>query len=148
MGTRAANNRSSVFQSTDGRWYGFVTMGTKPDGSAERRERSGRTQAEVARKVRVLERLRDENAKVAAGRSPRLADWLEDWLTSSALRVRRGDGSSAAARTTADHPPERRRTGPPLPSLVACPDPTGTTWRSRPVLQCWQRSRPALTTRA
>ena len=88
MGTRAANNRSSVFQSTDGRWYGFVTMGTKPDGSAERRERSGRTQAEVARKVRVLERLRDENAKVAAGRSPRLADWLEDWLTSSALRVR------------------------------------------------------------
>jgi integrase len=50
MGTRAANNRSSVFQRTDGRWYGFVAMGTKPDGSADRRKRSGRAQAEVARK--------------------------------------------------------------------------------------------------
>ena len=88
MGTRAANNRSSVFQSTDGRWYGFVTMGTKPDGSSDRRKRSGATQAEVATKVRVLERQRDEAAKVPAGRSPRLADWLEDWLTASALRVR------------------------------------------------------------
>lgn len=88
MGTRAANNRSSVFQSTDGRWYGFVTMGTKPDGSSDRRKRSGRTQAEVTHKVRALERERDEAAKIPAGRSPRLADWLEDWLTASALRVR------------------------------------------------------------
>ncbi|HRA50206.1 site-specific integrase [Actinotalea sp.] len=88
MGTRAANNRSSVFQSTDGRWYGFVTMGTKPDGSSDRRKRSGRTQAEVTHKVRALERVRDEAAKIPAGRSPRLSDWLEDWLTASALRVR------------------------------------------------------------
>lgn len=89
MGTRAANNRSSVFQSSaDGRWYGFVTMGTKPDGSADRRKRSGRTQAEVVRKVRELERLRDENARLAAGRPPRLSEWLEDWLKASALRVR------------------------------------------------------------
>jgi len=50
--------------------------------------RPNRTQAEVVREVRALERQRDEGAKVPAGRSPRLETWLADWLKASALRVR------------------------------------------------------------
>ena len=88
MGTRAGNQRSSVFRGGDGRWYGFVTMGTKPDGSSDRRKRGGSTLTEVTRKVRALERSRDEGDKLPTGRSPRLETWLEEWLTASALRVR------------------------------------------------------------
>ena len=72
----------------DGRWCGFVTMGTQPDGSSDRRKRGGSTLTEVTRKVRALERARDERDKLLTGRSPRLETWLEEWLTASALRVR------------------------------------------------------------
>jgi integrase len=88
VGTRAGNQRSSVFQSRDGRWYGFVTMGTKPDGSVDRRKRTGTSRQAVLRKVRELERQRDEQTAMPAGWTPRLEDWLGDWLQSTALRVR------------------------------------------------------------
>ena len=83
MGTRAGNQRSSIFQGNDGCWYGFVTMGIRPDGSPDRRKRSGATRAEVVRKVRELERQRTEQSALPAGRSPRLEAWLTEWLSTS-----------------------------------------------------------------
>lgn len=88
MGTRAGNLRSSIYQGGDGRWYGFVTMGIRPDGSVDRRKRSGPSRQAVTRKVRELERQRDERSALPAGWTPRLEDWLRDWLKSTALRVR------------------------------------------------------------
>jgi integrase len=88
MGTRAGNRRSSIFLAADGRYYGFVTMGQRQDGSIDRRKRTGATRAEVVRKVRALERLRDERGALPAGHSPLLQTWLEDWLAATALRVR------------------------------------------------------------
>ncbi len=88
MGTRAGNMRSSIYQGSDGRWYGYVTMGIKPDGAPDRRKRSGPSRQAVTRKVRELERKRDEQSALPAGWTPRLEDWLRDWLTSTALRVR------------------------------------------------------------
>ncbi|HEY3546069.1 MAG TPA: site-specific integrase [Propionicimonas sp.] len=80
--------RSSIYQGSDGRWYGYVTMGLKPDGSPDRRKRSAASRQAVTRKVRELERKRDEQSALPAGWTPRLEDWLRDWLKSTALRVR------------------------------------------------------------
>lgn len=88
MGTRAGNMRSSIYQGSDGRWYGYVTMGLRPDGSSDRRKRSAVSRQAVTRKVRELERKRDEQSALPAGWTPRLEDWLRDWLKSTALRVR------------------------------------------------------------
>ncbi len=60
MADRTPNLRSSIYHSdTDGRWHGWVTMGTKEDGSLDRRHRTGVTQANLTRKVQALERQRD-----------------------------------------------------------------------------------------
>ncbi len=88
MGTRAGNQRSSTFLGADGRYCGFVTMGLRPDGSVDRRKRTGKTHAEVVRKVRKLEEERSEGNLQPAGTSPRLETWLTDWLAATALRVR------------------------------------------------------------
>lgn len=88
MGTRAGNQRSSIFQGDDGRWYGFVTMGIRADGSVDRRKRTAKTRADVVRKVRKLEQERHDGTLVPAGHSPRLETWLEEWLAATALRVR------------------------------------------------------------
>lgn len=88
MGTRAGNQRSSIFLAGDGRWYGFVTMGLRPDGSVDRRKRTGASRADVVRKVRALERERTEQTALPAGRSPHLEAWLTEWLKATALRVR------------------------------------------------------------
>ena len=88
MGTRAGNQRSSIFVGADGRYYGFVTMGIRPDGSVDRRKRTGKTHADVVRKVRALERERTDGSAIPAGHSPRLETWLTEWLVATALRVR------------------------------------------------------------
>src|SRR5690606_32837125 len=71
-----------------GRWYGFVTMGTAPDGSTDRHKPSAAPWGEAVRKVRALERQRTEQSALAAGRSPRLETWLAEWLAATALQVR------------------------------------------------------------
>lgn len=66
--------------STDGRYHGFLTVGTKPNGRPDRRHRSGATYDEVEDKIRTLE---DEYAggRVAkAGRVPTVQAWFETWL--------------------------------------------------------------------
>jgi integrase len=79
MGTRTANGRSSIGLEKDGRWHGYVTMGTLPNGQHDRRHRSGATQAEVTRKVKQLERDRDAGATTASGRTT-LASYVTEWI--------------------------------------------------------------------
>ncbi|MGW6459978.1 tyrosine-type recombinase/integrase [Streptomyces sp. NPDC055078] len=81
MGTRNPNNESSVYLGTDGWWHGRVTMGVKNDGSPDRRHRRARTEPEVRRKVKALEKLRDEKRAPKAGRVPTVATWMETYLT-------------------------------------------------------------------
>jgi integrase len=65
-------------------------MGIKDDGSTDRRHRKARTEAEVTRKVRVLERTRDSGQVPGAGRPVTVAQWMESWLTTIApRRIRR-----------------------------------------------------------
>jgi hypothetical protein len=88
MATRTPNLRSSIYRSdADGFWPGWVTVGIKDDGSPDRRHRMGATEAEVARKVRELERKRDAGAAGQAGRPPTVAEWLDTRLTTIAPRT-------------------------------------------------------------
>ena len=90
MSTRKPNRRSSIYLGKDGWWHGWVTVGIKDDGSLDRRHRKGRTEAEVTRKVRDLERARDSGHVSGAGRSFTIAQWMETWLTTIApRRIRR-----------------------------------------------------------
>jgi integrase len=83
---RKPNRRSSIYEGSDGRWHGRVTMGIKSDGSADRRHVTGKTEAEVTHKVQALERQRDSGRAAEAGRSPTLAEWLRHWLDNIAAR--------------------------------------------------------------
>ncbi len=84
---RKPNLRSSIYRSdADGRWHGWVTMGTKEDGSLDRRHRTGATQA-VTRKVQALERQRDGGTPGKPGRPLTVAAWLDTWLTTIAPRT-------------------------------------------------------------
>lgn len=75
---RAANGRSSIYKGADGVWYGYVTMGTRPDGTPDRRKRRGKTRAEVTRKIAELEKARAEHNAPAVGESQKLATWLTE----------------------------------------------------------------------
>ncbi|HEX3829865.1 MAG TPA: site-specific integrase [Sporichthyaceae bacterium] len=83
---RASNGRSSIYQSADGSWHGWVTVGVKPDGSPDRRHREAKTRAEVTRRVRELERQR-ETGQTVAGRVPTVTIWLREWLDTIAPRT-------------------------------------------------------------
>ncbi|MFB7517426.1 tyrosine recombinase XerC [Streptomyces sp. NPDC056144] len=81
---RKPNMESSIYQGNDGRWHGRVTMGLRSDGSPDRRHRSAATEAEVKRKVKELEKLRDEQRAPKAGRAPTVEAWMETYLTTIA----------------------------------------------------------------
>ncbi|MFD7764202.1 tyrosine-type recombinase/integrase [Streptomyces microflavus] len=84
MSPRKANLESSIYLGNDGWWHGRVTMGTKNDGSPDRRHRCAKTEAEVKRKVRELEKLRDESRAPVAGRKPTVEQWMTTYLTTIA----------------------------------------------------------------
>jgi integrase len=86
MPGRKPNKRSSIYFGKDGWWHGWVTIGIKDDGSLDRRHRKGRTEAEVTRKVRELERKRDSGHVPSAGRPVTVAQWMETWLSTIAPR--------------------------------------------------------------
>ncbi|MHA3700759.1 tyrosine-type recombinase/integrase [Jatrophihabitans sp. YIM 134969] len=77
---RQPNGRSSIYKDGDGGWHGRVTMGVRSDGRVDRRHLRGKTKAEVATKVRELEKHREAGTKTEAGRAPTLETWLRRWL--------------------------------------------------------------------
>jgi integrase len=65
--TRNANYRSTIYKDKHGRWIGRVTMDLRDNGRSDRRHVRGATRAEVARKVRALERERDNEGYSGGG---------------------------------------------------------------------------------
>lgn len=80
MSPRKPNMESSIYLGSDGWWHGRVTMGIK-DGSPDRRHRRARTEAEIKRKVRELEDLRDKGRAPKASRKPTVEQWMTTYLT-------------------------------------------------------------------
>ncbi|MCX5119887.1 site-specific integrase [Micromonospora sp. NBC_00362] len=80
MGKRKPNGASSIYQGSDGHWHGRVTVGTKDDGSPDRRHVRGKTEAIVTRKVRDLERDRDKGTVRKAGQPWTVKTWLTHWV--------------------------------------------------------------------
>jgi len=87
---------AEAFQSGDGRWHGYVTMGVKSDGSPDRRHVTGQTEKAATTKVRKLERERDAGQVANAGRSPTVERWMTTYLDTIAAR-------SLAPRTYDDY---------------------------------------------
>ncbi|GAA4059940.1 site-specific integrase [Actinomadura miaoliensis] len=57
-------------------------MGVKPDGSPDRRHRTGRSETEVTEKVRKLEQQRDAGNVTKPGKMPTVAEWMTTYLDS------------------------------------------------------------------
>jgi integrase len=79
-GTRAPNGASSIYLGKDGKWHGRVTMGTRDDGKPDRRHVERKSEAEVIKEVRKLERERDTGTARKAGPVWTVEKWLNHWL--------------------------------------------------------------------
>ncbi len=101
MTSRKPNLRSSIYQGTDGRWHGWVTMGLKDNGAPDRRHRTGRTEADVTAKVRKLENDRDAGKTNKPGRVPTVAEWMTTYLDTICVRLVASD--KMAPRTLDDY---------------------------------------------
>ncbi|MGW4944515.1 tyrosine-type recombinase/integrase [Actinoplanes sp. NPDC004185] len=77
---RKANGESTIYLGKDGKWHGRVTMGIKDDGSPDRRHVERKTEKEVTREVRSLERERDSGNVRKAGPKWTVAKWLTHWV--------------------------------------------------------------------
>lgn len=81
---RGRRGDGSVYSTADGRHRAAITVPDPLTGRPVRRCLSGRTPAEVRRKLKAA---RDEG-QLAVGRSPALGLWLERWLAAVRVRVR------------------------------------------------------------
>lgn len=77
---RRPNGASSIYQGKDGKWHGRVTMGVRDDGRPDRRHVERKTEAEVIRAIRDLERQRDNGTARKPGQNWTVEKWLTYWL--------------------------------------------------------------------
>jgi integrase len=80
---RAANGRSTIYQSKDGKWHGRVSMGVKDDGSPYRPHVERWDKNEVVKEVQRLEKLRDEGNVLKAGKRMKAEAWLRPTIRQS-----------------------------------------------------------------
>jgi len=72
--------RSTIYQDNDGRWHGRVTVGVRDDGRPDRRHVRGKTRSEVAKKVRTLEKDRDQGTVRKVSERWTVGQWLTYWI--------------------------------------------------------------------
>ncbi|MET8805557.1 site-specific integrase [Streptomyces sp. NPDC004546] len=78
--TRQPNGRSSIYQGSDGKWHGRVTVGVRDDGKPDRRHVERKTRAEVTDAVRELEKQRDAKTVRKPGKAWTVKAWLTHWV--------------------------------------------------------------------
>lgn len=83
--TRNPNGVSSVYLGSDGKWHGRVTIGTKDDGTPDRRHIKRKTKADCYARVRELERLRDSGRVPNTGQKWTVEKWLTFWIEEIAI---------------------------------------------------------------
>ena len=86
---RADGQSSMIFNKSDRRWHGYVTVGTKPDGSLDRRHVAAKAQADCVSKMQALEVARASGTVPRAGKGTTVSEWLDHWRVNIAAgRVR------------------------------------------------------------
>ncbi|MFJ8211864.1 tyrosine-type recombinase/integrase [Streptomyces sp. NPDC096033] len=78
--TRQPNGRSSIYQGSDGKWHGRVTVGIRDDGTPDRRHVERKTRADVTAAVRELEKQRDAKTVRKPGKAWTVKTWLTHWV--------------------------------------------------------------------
>jgi integrase len=91
---RRGHGEGSVYQRSDGHWVGMLDLGWI-DGKRKRRTVSGRTRAEVVKKLNELRRAKEQGADLAA-RSRTVEQWMNEWLTE--IKVHDGTRQSSLDR--------------------------------------------------
>ena len=86
--TRKANGESTIYKDDKGRWHGYVSLGQREHGKADRRHVSAKTRGEVVAKVRELEQKRDAGQAPVAGKPMTVGEWMDHWLTIAKRSVR------------------------------------------------------------
>ena len=79
MGNRRGNGEGSIYKDKDGRWRGSVHVGYS-GGKRRRKLVSGKTRAEVARKLSAALRAAEKGMLVGSERQS-VADFLDEWLS-------------------------------------------------------------------
>jgi integrase len=86
--SRQPNGASSIYLGKDGRWHGYVTVGVKDNGKADRRHVKRKTRSETTKAVRALEKERDAGRVRKAGQTWTVESWLTHWVENiAALHV-------------------------------------------------------------
>jgi hypothetical protein len=69
MGSKGSPGEASIFRAKDGRWHGWITVGTRANGKPDRRHRTAKTRSEVVRKIRELEVWRETGTNTAVNKT-------------------------------------------------------------------------------
>ena len=88
-----------ITQGPDGLYHAKATVGRRANGQLDRRHRSGRSEAEVRRKLRELFKEVDAGTVRRPGRAPTVTEWFTTWLTDIAPYGRR----ALAPRSLSDY---------------------------------------------
>lgn len=93
--SRNPNGDSSIYLGKDGYWHGRVSVGVRDDGTPDRRHIKRKKQADVVKRVRELERQRDDGRVEKAGERWTVEQWLRHWLDNIATNSTEEYGHSA-----------------------------------------------------
>jgi integrase len=80
--SRRGHNEGTIYRTADGRWRGSVSIGYGVDGRPKRKYVSGKTRAEVNRKVTTLRAQHQSGIPIGTA-VPTVKAFLEDWLETS-----------------------------------------------------------------
>ena len=86
MGSKGSPGEASIFRAKDGRWHGWITVGTEPNGKPDRRHRTAQDPRRGRREdPRARGAARDRQRSPRSTPTPSQA-WFDHWLTNIAAR--------------------------------------------------------------
>lgn len=87
MPSKRSNSEGSIYQIADGTWRAAITVSVDGLGRTKRKAVRGKTQREVKEKLRVLQRLKEENALVDPSRMT-VGEFMDLWMRDTTLDLK------------------------------------------------------------
>jgi integrase len=102
MGARRGNGEGSIYQrSSDDRWFGVCSLGVDANGRPIRKSVTARTRAEVAERLKLLQRQVDDGLQAPDSKMT-VSQLLDRWY-SDVLRHQVAESAADNYRSIADH---------------------------------------------